>query len=232
MGQSKPVDLATRTFERQGEATAFFRAMLIRYRPGERIAEEDSLDLVSLLERHAEYVVKVGCGISHFEVMLTAHGTQCFRIVRKDGSGTDFSYRRCISQRSPSRKQEVSQAFRRLVVFDLNRARDRFFAEHVGADGCVSCAETGERLTHGEGQMDHRPPMTFEAIVTTFLAARGIALADVPLIADHDHRITDEALGEAFRTYHATAARLEFVKKTVNLARAYRDRSARERASA
>lgn len=149
MGPSKPVDLATRSFEAQGEAVAFFRAMLIRYRPGDRIAAEDSLDLVSLLEHHTEYVAKVGCGVSHFEVMLTGHGTQCFRIVRTDGSGTDFSYRRCISQRRSGRKQEVSQAFRRFVRRDLNRARDEYFAEHVGVDGCGSCTKTGERRTVG-----------------------------------------------------------------------------------
>lgn len=64
--------------------------------------------------------------------------------------------------------------------------------------------------------------MTFEVIVTTFLAARGMALADVVLTADHDHQlmpeVVDEALGEAFRTYHATVARLDFVKESTNLA--------------
>lgn len=29
--------------------------------------------------------------------------------------------------------------------------------------------------------MDHRPPMTFEVIVTTFLYGRGLSLDDVPL---------------------------------------------------
>lgn len=92
MGRSKPVELATRTFEKQGDATIFFKLMLNRYRPKERVSNEDSLDLAALLERHSEYAAKVGCGVSHFEVMLTEHGTQCFRIVRIDGSGTDFSY--------------------------------------------------------------------------------------------------------------------------------------------
>jgi hypothetical protein len=55
------------------------------------------LDLSALLERHDEYTQKVGCGVDHFEVMATEHGTNCFRIVRKDGSGTDFSYRHCIT---------------------------------------------------------------------------------------------------------------------------------------
>src|SRR5271155_1241951 len=98
MGQSKPVELATRSFDKQSDATAFFKAMLSRYLPGERVTEADSLDLVSLMERHPEWVAKVGRGVSHFEVMLTDQNTKCFRIVRTDGSGTDFSYRRCISQ--------------------------------------------------------------------------------------------------------------------------------------
>ncbi|MHC4049209.1 DCL family protein [Bradyrhizobium sp. 25ACV] len=127
-GRSKPVELATRSFEKQCDATAFFKAMLNRYRPGERVSDEDGLDVATLLERHTEYVAKVGCGVSHFQVMMTEHGTQCFRIIRTDGSGTDFSYPHCISQRPPSRKQEVAQAFRRAVRFDLYKARDSFFA--------------------------------------------------------------------------------------------------------
>ncbi len=36
--------------------------------------------------------------------------------------------------------------------------------------------------------------------------------------------VTDEALGEAFRSYHTAVARLDFVKDTVNLAQASRHR--------
>lgn len=32
-GRSKPVELAMRSFEKQGDATKFFKAMLNRYRP-------------------------------------------------------------------------------------------------------------------------------------------------------------------------------------------------------
>jgi len=118
-GRSKPVELAIRSFEKQGDATAFFKAMLNRYRPGERVNDDDALDVAALLERHTGYVTKVGSGVSHFQVVMTEHGTQCFRIIRTDGSGTDFSYPHCITQRAPSRKQEVSQAFRRAVRFGL-----------------------------------------------------------------------------------------------------------------
>ncbi len=228
MARSKPIDLATRSFETQSDAKTFFKAILNRYRPGERLTEEDGLDLVALLERHTEYVDKVGCGVGHFEVMRTEHGTQCFRIVRTDGSGTDFSYIHCISQRAPSRKQEVSQGFRRAVKLDLYRARDRFFAAHKGADGLVACAVTSERIGRDQGHMDHCPPMTFEVIVTTFLCGRGLSLDDVPLTTGRDEQVspevTDEALRDNFRSYHARVARLDFVISSVNLAQAGRHR--------
>lgn len=66
--------------------------MLNRYRPGERVNDEDGLDLAAPLDRHTENVANVGYGVSHFVVLLTEDGTQCFRIVRTDSSGTDFSY--------------------------------------------------------------------------------------------------------------------------------------------
>jgi len=55
-----------------------------------------------------------------------------------------------------------------------------------------------------------------------------MALADVPLTVGQDNQVspevTDEALGEAFRSYHTAVARLDFVKNTVNLAQASRHR--------
>lgn len=192
------------------------------------MSNEDGLDVAALLERHTEYVAKVGCSVSHFQVMMTEHGTQCFRIIRTDGSGTDFSYPHCISQRPPSRKQEVAQAFRRVVRFDLYKARDDFFATHGGADGLVSCAVTGERISRDEAHMDHRPPMTFEVIVTTFLCGRGLSLNYVPLTIGKDDQVSPEiadgVMSEAFRAYHAMIAQLDIVRNTVNLAQASRHR--------
>lgn len=228
MARSKPVEIATRSFENQSKATEFFKQMLNRYRAGDRVGADDGLDLSALLERHNEYTQKVGCGVDHFEVMATDHGTNCFRIVRTDGSGTDFSYRHCITQRPPTRKQEVSQAFRRAVQLDLYAARDTFFSENKGPDGKVTCAVTKERIGRDEAHMDHRPPMTFEVIVTTFLGGRGMSLDQVPITSGHDDQvspeITDSVLAEAFQSYHAKVARLDIVKKAVNLSQSARHR--------
>ena len=70
--------------------------------------------------------------------------------------------------------------------------------------------------------------MTFEVIVTTFLAGRALSLDDVPLTTGRDDQVspevTDEALSKAFRHYHAAVARLDLVKNSINLAQASRHR--------
>src|SRR5262249_1806601 len=98
-GMVKPVELSTVTFPTQTAAIAFFKEMLNAYGPDERINNKDSAHLAALLKRHSEYPEKIGCGLSHFETMVHEEGTMCFRVVRIDGTGTDFSYRHCITQR-------------------------------------------------------------------------------------------------------------------------------------
>jgi hypothetical protein len=104
----RPVELDTRRFEKAGDATAFFRAMLNRYEIGSRVSEEDALDLAALLKLHSEYAEKVGAGISHFEVRrppeegFQSLSKQCFWVVRMDGSVIDFSYKSCLEKKPAS----------------------------------------------------------------------------------------------------------------------------------
>jgi Protein of unknown function (DUF3223) len=228
MARGNAVELATQRFATQTTATLFFKDMLSRYQPGRIVEDEDALHLAALLERHDEYKTKVGCGVDHFAVMMTEHGTPCFRIVRRDGTGTDFSYRHCITQRPPTRKQEVSQAFRRAVRFDLYKARDEFVAANRNAEGMVTCAETAKLIHPDKAHMDHRAPMTFEVLVTTFLEGRGLGLEDVPITSGEDEQvspeITDNELTEAFRRYHAKLAVLDLVENRINLSQSGRHR--------
>lgn len=228
MARGKPVMLATRSFAKQEDATQYFKAMLNRYTPGDSVNEIDSVDLTALLERHDEYEKKVGSGVKGFSVVMTEHGTQCFYIERTDGSGTEFSYRHCVTRRPPTRKQEVSSAFRWAVRLDLFKKRDEYFAENEDINGHVSCAETGETISKQVAHMDHRAPMTFEVIVTTFLASRGLAVDNVPITRGQDNQvspeITDENMKQDFRRYHAQVAALDLVKNTANLSQAGRNR--------
>ena len=70
--------------------------------------------------------------------------------------------------------------------------------------------------------------MTFEVIVTTFLAGRGLSVDMVPITTGRDDQvspeITDPALADAFRHYHARVALLDLVRNTANLSQSARQR--------
>ena len=62
---AKPFVIDTRAFAKKGDAVAYFREMLNRYRPGDLVSEPDTLDLKALLKHHTEHRAKVGVGIGH-----------------------------------------------------------------------------------------------------------------------------------------------------------------------
>ena len=97
MGKGIPMMIGDRHFAKKGDAVAFFRAILNRYHPGDRVGEPDTLDLNNLLRLHTKADQKIGAGVDHFEVMDGGFGTKCFKVVRIDGSSDDFSYGHCIT---------------------------------------------------------------------------------------------------------------------------------------
>lgn len=103
MRRVRRIDLGTRVFEKAGDATLFFRAMLKRYPVGSRVIDDDAADLRALLNRHDERDEKIGVGIDHFvvEAAPDGHSGKCFWIVRSDGSTVDISFKHCL-ERKPS----------------------------------------------------------------------------------------------------------------------------------
>jgi hypothetical protein len=101
MGKRRAIRLDTRLFDKAGDGTKFFSAMLNRYSIGEIVSPVDALDLTALLKRHDEMDEKVGTGIAHFEVAAApdGHDGKCFWIVRSDGSRIDFSLKHCLEAR-------------------------------------------------------------------------------------------------------------------------------------
>lgn len=101
MGKARRISLQTRTFEKAGDATSFFKEMLNRYPIGASVTTEDAADLEALLERHDERDEKVGSGIAGFEVDLPPadappYSSRCFWVVRTDGTKIDMSYKHCL----------------------------------------------------------------------------------------------------------------------------------------
>ena len=103
MARGRKVRLETRTFDKFGDAQAFFKEILNRYPIGGLVIGTDKADLRALLKRHSEEAEKVGCGVDHFVVDNGPPGhdiaTRCFWIVRTDGSRIDFSYGHCLEAR-------------------------------------------------------------------------------------------------------------------------------------
>lgn len=72
------------------------KVMLNRYRLGDAVNADDGAFLVEALKRHPEAVTKIGAGVRSFEVRSADYGTQCFYVLRIDGSDERFSYKSCI----------------------------------------------------------------------------------------------------------------------------------------
>lgn len=104
MAKARKITLSTRTFNKAGDATAFFKAMLNRYKIGDQVNQADRADLTALLDRHDEKVEKVGSGIAGFEVNTPPDdappfSSRCFWVVRTDGSKVDISYKHCLEKK-------------------------------------------------------------------------------------------------------------------------------------
>lgn len=96
MAKAQPLNIAGHDFKGKTDARAFMRAMLNRYRPGDTVNATDAIFLGAALRLHPEAQSKIGSGPKRFEVRSADYGTQCFWIVRTDGSEERFSYLSCV----------------------------------------------------------------------------------------------------------------------------------------
>lgn len=235
MARGHPVKLGTKRFRNKTEANSFFKAMLNRYTDGEAVGEQDAQFLFPLLERHPDFLPeKRGCGVKSFEVNKSPENTtSCFYALRHDGSKVHFSYITCVKGEAPPRITEVRQAFRAAVEPEIKEKKKTLFAEYKNDDGLVPCAETKEPLGWSDGHMDHRPPMTFQVIVDTFLVHEELEFDDVPITERGQTvgppKLTDPELGAGFRSWHRKNADLDFVASGVNLSQASKHRRKKTR---
>jgi hypothetical protein len=96
MARSQPVSFGDLHFSKKSDAKAYLKEMLNRYRPGERVSDQDAPRLDAALQRHPEAAEKVGCGLVGFEVHEADYGTQCFWVRRTDDTLERFSYISCV----------------------------------------------------------------------------------------------------------------------------------------
>ena len=197
-----------------------FQALFLRYEPGEVVTGQDHEDLLALTERHPEAEYMIGPGIDHFRIKLDDYGVgRTYTIHWVDGQSTVISYRKCIDGQTPHRTQ-VQNALRPVIAPGIARWRQDLFREEADGAGRVPCAVSGVPLLPREGEVDHTYPETFSSLVDRFLATRGLRYEEVRLRENwdgHVHRpLEDDRLAEAFRAWHAGAARLRFIRRDLN----------------
>lgn len=104
MGRAKPVHLANgKNWSKKGDAEKHFTEMLHRYEVGDRVTSaEDHSDLLALVTAYDNAApewngAKTGLGVDHFvkdyddEIGRTQFNSQCFFVVRLDGTRAHFS---------------------------------------------------------------------------------------------------------------------------------------------
>lgn len=213
---AKPVGLPSKTFAKQGEATAFFKAMLARYADGEFLNSGDEDILYELLQRHPEADQKIGVGVqAFFRNKSPDHPTSCFHLLRIDGSTTDFGYPTCITGRAPSLHHAFYEACRRSVVAELMVQKQRLF--DMSPNG-IQCVRTGELTTIHTSEYRHTEPR-FRDIVMGFIQMKNLVI-DSSMVTDSQDMqyttvFTDQTMAVDFINYHATVAGLAIFKKYV-----------------
>ena len=210
MGRAVPVDLPSKTFAKQGDAREFFKAMLHRYRDGERINEADSVLLAELLDRHPDDKVKIG--IDHFfRRKSDNHPTSGFAVMRKDGVWTDFSYPDCISGKKPGPESYFYRACYSAVTGYLTEMKRNLFIQ-----GPVVCSETGERVTSTTSELRHTE-LSFSDLLAGFKKENPMTIDSSLFAPDRDQQyivtFKDPSIASRFIDYHRANARMAIFKK-------------------
>jgi hypothetical protein len=213
---AKPVVLPSRTFAKQGEATAFFKDMLARYTDGEFLNSDDEDILYELLQRHPDANQKIGAGVRNFfRNKSPDHPTSCFHVLRTDGSSTDFGYSACVTGRASSLRHDFYEACRRSVVAELMDQKQQLFDS--SPDG-IPCVRTGELTTIHTSEYRHTEPR-FRDIVKGFIQEKNLVISSSMVTESQDMQyqtvFTNPTMVIDFIEYHATVAKLDIFKKYV-----------------
>lgn len=191
------------------------RSVMGQYHPGDVVTDKVHHDfLLNLLALHPDARQKIGCGVKDFYIGDGMYGTNCFWLMRLDGTMTDWSFLKCLSSK-PSNKQDVLNAMRLAVWPQICEYRDILFAETDD----VFCPVTGEKIGKLTCHIDHIVP--FKNLVESFLTERGLAISDIKIAPSRDAKIGPRMSNNEhvalWLEYHRTNARLRALSPAANM---------------
>lgn len=220
----KIFEIDNRLFESKKDLEEYIKEILHKYNLKSELIEEDFSFIHELLKKHPEYENKKGLGISAIKVDLDREWgrTRCFYLVRIDNTGTDFSYKKCLTPSINSDKKKNFSASARSAVRDqVIKFLNQEFFNKQDSSARIKCELSGKLILKDESDVDHIPPNTFYNIVQDFIINAEIEINNVEFVgfADNEFRreFKNEELRLAFSKYHKQVAKLRVISKKANL---------------
>lgn len=207
------------TFDAKTNLNGYIKNVLATAPMGKPLNGEALAVVRDLLDWHPEAQQKIGAGVDRIEVRLNTEfgkGAPGFWVVRRDGSETDFSYRKCVNGQQSGRAKFIS-ACRFAIKDHVAEFKTEFFrvAEKP------TCALTGTSIEFGDCHVDHTPPYTFERIVQAFASLNALDIDDPSLTMGGIDGLltplfTSPTLRDKFVTFHNNFATLRVISVRAN----------------
>src|SRR5262245_21327885 len=167
--------IGTEFFKTKKSLLEKIRKMLHAAPMGVELDEPHHGFLLELLKRHPEKEKKEGVGVRAFRVTTSEYKNRCFEIIRTDGSTTDFSFMKCVTERSSW--AEFIHALREAIRQQIWEAKEKVFRW----DEEIKCPLAGEVITREMAHVDHVHPVTFEFLAEAFAQVENLVRENLPL---------------------------------------------------
>jgi hypothetical protein len=164
--------------------------------------------LMELLKRHPEAKKKIGPGVKAFRVTTSEFKNRCFEVIREDGTETDFSYLKCVSEKTAW--SEFTHALRDLVKHQVWEAKEKVFLW----DEVITLG--GETVTREETRVEYLSPDTFGWLAEEFSLTEKLDKNNLPLgpSPDGGKVLVDPALEARWQAFHEKRAKFEILSES------------------
>jgi hypothetical protein len=166
---------------------------------------------LALLGTHPEVDDKVGAGVESIEIRPAMYGTRGFYIQRIDGTGTDFSWKKCV--KAPTARDNVRAACREAIRPQIVK-----YKHDCLVDSAAACELLGVAIDASNSQVHHAPPM-FDTLVDTWVEQHGgyNTVSTACLSGDnvYGNRLRDDHYDD-WTAFHGREAKLMLVHSAAN----------------
>lgn len=201
------VQVGREVFKTKKELLSKLRGMLHAAALGVELDEPEHGFLLELVQRHPEAQKKIGPGIRAFRVTTSEYRNRCFEVIRVDGTTTDFSYMKCVTE--PTAWSEFLKALRKSVERQIWEAKEKVFLW----DEVIACPVSGEMMTREQAAVEYVEPDTFDWLAEEFSSTEKLDKNNLPLgpAPDGGKVLVDPALEARWQAFHERRAKFRIL---------------------